>query len=193
MMIRIPPLTVFDVETTGLDPRSGHRIVEIAGVRVENGVIAEDAPFISLVNPERAIPWETKQIHKISDEDVADAPTIEEVLPQFLAFAQGSILVAHNASFDMGFLLNEKELCWGYMDLPECLCTMKLSQALVTNEFRNNLDILSARLGLAKPAVRHRALPDVILTAQALLTMIERGSIGSTEELKRLASIGALV
>lgn len=192
VMYLLPPLTVFDIETTGLDPRSGHRIVEIAGVRIENGVIQEETPFISLVNPERLIPWETKQIHKISDEDVAGAPTIEEVLPQFLEFAAGSILVAHNASFDMNFLTCEKELCWGYVNLPECICTMKLSQALYPNEFRHNLDIVSQRLGLEKPAVRHRALPDVILTAQALLTMMNRSAIGSMDELKRLASVAVM-
>lgn len=185
----LPPLTVFDVETTGLDALKGHKIVEIAAVRVEQGTIAEDQTFISLVNPEREIPWETKQIHKISDEDVASAPTIDQVIPAFLEFAAGSILVAHNAAFDMSFLQKEKELCWGYIDLPECLCTMRLSQNLFPREMRHNLDVLSQRLGLELPTNRHRALPDVLLTAQALLKMLETASITSLDELRSRAGL----
>ncbi len=189
-MTFIHPLTVFDVETTGLDATKGHKIVEIAGLRIENGVIDETKTFISYVNPERDIPWETKQIHKISDEDVAGAPTIDQVLPAFLEFATGTTLVAHNAAFDMGFLRKEKDLCWGFVDLPDCICTMRLSQVLFPQEFRHNLDIVASRLGLPKSEVRHRALPDVILTAQALLKMLHGSSIDSLEDLKRYAGVG---
>lgn len=182
----LPPITVFDVETTGLDPKRGHRIVEIAGVRVENGTVTEKT-FHSLVNPEREIPWETKQIHHISDADVADQPTIMTVLPQFLEFASGSVLAAHNASFDLSFIDNEKEFCWGYVEIPECFCTMKLSQALYPTAFRHNLDILAERLELQLPPDRHRALPDVILTAQALLKMTDGGRISSIDELRMKA------
>lgn len=191
-MSHLPPLTVFDVETTGLSPRQGHKIVEIAGVRIEDGNIMTETAYISLVNPEREIPWETKQIHKISDEDVVSARTIDEVLPEFLEFAKGSVLVAHNANFDIGFLTCEKELCWGYTDLPECICTMRLSQALYPNEFRHNLDAIQQRLQLPIPETRHRALPDVILTAQALLYMMEHSNIRSIDELKRLAGIATV-
>lgn len=191
-MSYLPSLTVFDVETTGLDPYKGHKIIEIAGMRIENGVIDETKSFISLVNPERDIPWETKQIHKISDDDVRGAPTIDQVLPEFLSFASGTILVAHNASFDVGFLEKEKELCWGYVDLPDCLCTMRLSQALFPQEFRHNLDIICQRLALPIPQVRHRALPDVILTAQALLKMMELHSIRSLDELRQYAGLKQL-
>lgn len=192
-MSTLPSLTVFDVETTGLDPLRGHRIIEIAGVRIDNGQIDETKSFVSLVNPEREIPWEAKQVNKIRDEDVAGAPSIEQVLPQFLEFAAGTILVAHNANFDMGFLANEKQFCWGYLDLPDCLCTMRLSQALFPNEFGHNLDAVSKRLGLTIPKARHRALPDVLLTAHALLKMVEIAEIGSFEDLVSVAMIGAKV
>jgi DNA polymerase-3 subunit epsilon len=182
----LPPITVFDVETTGLDPRRGHRIVEIAGVRVEDGKVTEKT-FHSLVNPERDIPWETKQIHHLSDADVADAPTIMATLPRFLEFASGTVLAAHNASFDLSFLDCEKEFCWGYIEIPECFCTMKLSQALYPTAFRHNLDALAQRLELPLPPDRHRALPDVILTAQALQKMITAGGIRSIEELRMKA------
>lgn len=189
----LPAFTVFDVETTGLDPRQGHRILEIAGVRVENGMIRTEEAFSRLVNPERAIPWEAKRVNRISDEEVLSAPTIDAVLPEFLRFAGNSILVAHNAEFDMGFLHREKECCWGYVDLPECLCTMRLSQSLFPHEFRHNLDVVSLRLGLQIPQERHRALPDVLVTAQALLKMLQIGKISSWEDLQKRASIRQLV
>jgi DNA polymerase III epsilon subunit len=187
----LPALTVFDVETTGLDPKKGHRIVEIAGVRIENSVILEERAFTSFVNPERDIPFEVKQINHISDDMVKDAPTIMTVLPQFLEFASGSQLFAHNAQFDMGFLECEKEFCWGYVELPQCLCTMRLSQSLFPTAFRHNLDSLAERLQLPLPSPldRHRALPDVILTAKALLNMIDQAKITSIDELRKRASL----
>ncbi len=188
-MIHLPALTVFDVETTGLDPKRGHKIVEIAGVRIENGTIDETRSFVSLVNPERDIPWEAKQVNKIRDEDVQMAPGIDVVLPQFLAFASGSVLVAHNAQFDMGFLNIEKELCWGYVDLPECLCTKLLSQAIFPHEFSHSLDAVAKRLHLQIPQARHRALPDVLLTAHALLAMITIGEVESFEALTMAAGL----
>lgn len=181
----LPPLTIFDVETTGLDPRFGHRIIEIAGVRLENGVIQRDSAFVTLVNPEREIPWDARQVNKINEQEVKNAPTIDLVLPRFLEFAQGSTLVAHNASFDMGFLEAEKQFCWGYIDLPECLCTMTLARSLYPGDFRHSLDFLTQKFSLAMPQERHRALADVILTAQALQKMLER--IPSFEELKKRA------
>jgi len=185
----LPALTVFDVETTGLDPSKGHRIVEIGAIRIENGRILEERPFTMLVNPERDIPWEAKQVHHISNEDVKGAPTIMTALPEFLEYARGSLLFAHNAQFDMGFLEMEKEFCWGYVELPECLCTMRLSQSLFPSAFRHNLDVLSERFGLPLPQDRHRALPDVLQTAKLLLKMIDSGKIQSMDELRRRASI----
>lgn len=191
-MSQLPAFTVFDTETTGLDPRKGDKIIEIAGVRVEDGVIHEESAFVQLVNPERTIPWEARQVNKISDEDVVSAPTIDQVLPRFLEFAQGTILVAHNCSFDMGFLHVEKDLCWGYVEIPECICTMRLSKQLHPSEFRHNLDSVAARYKLSMPENRHRALPDVIMTAQALLRMIEDADIRTIEQLRKLAGKQAL-
>jgi DNA polymerase-3 subunit epsilon len=192
-MPHLPSFTVFDTETTGLDPRKGDRIIEIAGVRIEDGIIREDLSFVKLINPERTIPWEAKRINHIEDSDVAGAQTIDQVLPQFLDFAKGSILVAHNCDFDMGFLQTEKELCWGYVEMPECLCTMRLSKSLYPSEFRHNLNSLAARLGIEMPTDRHRALPDVLMTAQALLKMIEEADITTIEQLRKLAGKRSLV
>lgn len=180
--------TVFDIETTGLSPRGGDRIVEIAGVRVEGGTAREDLAFVSTVNPERPVPWEAKAVHRIPKEELQRAPLIETVLPQFLAFAEGSILVAHNAEFELEFLSREKEMCWGYVDIPECLCTLCLSRSVQPQEYRHDLETAAVRLGLSAPPMRHRALPDVLLTAGVLLKLIAIGNIRSLAELRERAS-----
>lgn len=192
-MSQLPPITVFDIETTGLDPARGHRIIEIAGVRIENGAIQEENSFVSFVNPERSIPLEARQVNKISDDDVKSAPLIDEVLPKFLNFARGSLLFAHNAEFDYGFLAHEKQFCWGYVDLPECFCTMRLSQSIFSTEFRHNLDVLIKKFNLQAPPDRHRALADTIVTAQALLKLLETGHIQSIDELKKRAALRRFV
>jgi DNA polymerase III subunit epsilon len=185
--------TIVDVETTGLNPKRGDRIVEIAGVRVEGGVVCEEKSFVSLVRPERSISWEASCINKIKDEDLVGAPLIAEVLPSFLRFVGGSTLVAHNAQFDLGFLEAEKEMCWGYVDIPECLCTMQLSRALFPHEYRHNLNVVSARFNLHLPQARHRALPDVLLTAKVFLKLIEYGKISSLSQLREKAAIQSLI
>lgn len=187
------PLTVFDIETTGLDPKRGHRIIEIGAVRVEGGRIDETKTFSSFVNPECPIPPDAKRIHRITDDTVCDAPTIMTVLPEFLAFAKDSTLVAHNAAFDRSFLEVEKECCWGYIQIPPCLCTMVLSQSLLHTAFRHSLNALCERFSLPLPPDRHRAMADVFLTAQVLLRLIEYGHIHSMEELTRRAGLPALV
>jgi len=162
-------------------------------LKVIDGKIQEDTEFVQLVNPECAIPWEAKQVNKISDEEVQSAPTIDQVLPKFLEYAKGTILVAHNSDFDMGFLEHEKECCWGYVELPECLCTMQLSRSIFPHEFRHNLDTVALRLELPIPEARHRALPDVLLTAQILLKMMEMAKISSIEDLRKKAGSHQLV
>jgi len=181
--------TVFDVETTGLSAKSGDRIVEIAGVRIEGGEMKEDVAFMSLVNPEREISWEAGSVNRISNSEVKSAPKIDQVLPKFLTFAEGSFLIAHNAEFDLGFLESEKEMCWGYIDIPECFCTMQFSRSVFPAEFRHNLDIVAARLGLKETGVRHRALPDVLLTGKVFLELLKRSNTKSLEELRQKASV----
>lgn len=183
--------TIFDTETTGLDPLKGHKIIEIAGVRIENGIIMEEQTFESMVNPERSLSPEAMQVNHITEEDVCGAQTIDQVLPAFLDFATGSTLVAHNADFDMRFLESEKECCWGYISLPPCICTMRLSRALYPNEFRHTLDAMVHRFNLTPSEHRHRALPDVILTAQSLVNMIEQHAL-TPEKMMKLAGMAAI-
>lgn len=187
MLVSIASFTVFDLETTGLNPAVGERVIEIAAVRINSSRLDEGTPFISLVNPERPVGFEATQVNGIRDEDVLNAPSIMEVLPKFLSFARGTILVAHNAQFDLRFLESEKEYCWGYVEIPECLCTMVLSRSLFPSAPHHSLTATATRLGLSLPKSRHRALPDTLLTAHVFLALLERGGLHTLEDLRRVA------
>jgi len=100
--------SLFDTETTGLEPESGDRIVEIAGIRFKGK--EKIATFESLVNPHRRICEAAERINKITPVMLRGAPTIEAVLPKFLAFMQNSCLCSYNATFDVGFLNNELKI-----------------------------------------------------------------------------------
>ena len=93
---------VFDIETTGFSPIH-NRIIEIGAVKIENGEMT--GKFSTFVNPDVPIPFEIEKLTGINDEMVIGAPMIEQVLPQFMEFCQGAVLVAHNANFDMGFIM----------------------------------------------------------------------------------------
>ena len=93
---------VFDIETTGFSPVN-NRIIEIGAVKVCGGEVTER--FSTFVNPRVPIPFEIEKLTGIRDDMVADAPSVEEALPGFLEFARGCVLVAHNANFDMSFIM----------------------------------------------------------------------------------------
>jgi DNA polymerase III epsilon subunit len=166
-----PIFTIFDTETTGLSPRSGDRIVEIAAIKVQGLDLLGE--FSELVNPERRIPYESQRIHNISDEMVKDAPTVDIILPKFLEFAAGSILIAHNASFDLSFINNEIEKA-GILHPPlEAVCTVNLARKVLPQLHSHSLDALIEHMHI-KCERRHRALDDVKATAKAFLTMKQR-------------------
>lgn len=117
--------TVFDLETTGLSNRKD-RIVEIGAVRYEGGKITRTMEY--LINPEIPIPPAASAIHGIFDKDVKDKPVINDILPEFLEMIEGSILVAHNANFDVGFI--KKALGRAEMSVPsiKVLDTIKVAK-----------------------------------------------------------------
>ncbi|ELW9446031.1 DNA polymerase III subunit epsilon [Burkholderia cenocepacia] len=154
------PLVFVDLETTG-GSLADHRITEI-GV-VEIGPLGVST-WTSLVNPGQAIPPFIQQLTGISDAMVRDAPTFASLAPALFERLDGKLFVAHNASFDRGFLRAEFERA-GLAFNPDVLCTVRLSRALFPRESRHGLDALIERHGLV-PTARHRALADADLLWQ---------------------------
>lgn len=173
---------VFDTETTGLRPDQGDEIVQIAAVRIVNGRRVEGEVFDTLVNPRRAIPAASTAVHGITDAMVADAPMIETVIARFHAFAEGAVLVAHNAPFDMAFLRRLGPQQGLAFDHP-ILDTVLLSAVAFGQHEVHSLDALTQRLGVTLPEeARHTAIGDTVATADAfqkLLAMLQGQGLGT--------------
>ena len=154
--------TIFDTETTGLDPRSGDRIIEIAGIRFKGEV--KISSFQSLVNPLRPISPGAFQVNHISQEMLKDAPTIEKVLPDFLDFIKDSCLCSYNAGFDLEFLNNELKLA-GRKPLEGIVVAdiLRMARRLLPNQERYALWFIADKLGI-KAKQEHRAFSDVEMT-----------------------------
>lgn len=154
--------TIFDTETTGLEPESGDRIVEIAGIRLKGR--EKLGTFQSLVNPGRPISQAAFEVNKISQEMLKDAPKIEQVMPEFLEFIQGSCICSYNAAFDLGFVNNELSLI-GQTPLngKAFVDILKMARRLMPGLERYALWFVADKLGI-KTAQKHRALLDVELT-----------------------------
>jgi DNA polymerase III subunit epsilon len=162
--------TVFDTETTGLDPRGGDEIISIGAIRAVNGRLLHTETINQLVNPSRPIPAESIKYHDIDDGMLEEKPTIEKVLPFFHRFAQNTVLVGHNAAFDMR-MLQMKEKSTGISFINPVLDTMLLSAILHPAHNDHTLDTISKRFGVTI-IKRHDALGDAIATGEVFLKMI---------------------
>jgi DNA polymerase-3 subunit epsilon len=163
---------VFDCEMTGLRPLQGDEIIQIGAVRVVQGRVLTGEGFERLVNPGRPIPPGSIKFHGLTDADVAGAPAIAAVLPEFRAFVGDAVMVAHNAAFDMKFITLKERAAGVTFDNP-VLDTMLLSRLLDDEEEDHSLDGLCERYGVAISG-RHTALGDTIGTADLLLKLIDR-------------------
>jgi len=162
---------VFDTETTGLQPNRDE-IVQIGAVRVVNGKIVRGEVIDQLVNPGMKIPPASTKVHGVSDAMVADAPDIHTAGRRFHAFARESVIVAHNAPFDMAFLRRHGAASGLTWDHP-ILDTVLLSAVLFGASETHTLDALCERLGVSiPPALRHTALGDAQATAEVLCKML---------------------
>ena len=159
-----------DVETTGLLPKNGDRVIEIGAVAIENqSIIAE---FSSLIDAGKMIPWRVQQVHGITNEMLYGEPRPDEVLPEFYKFIAGSILIAHNASFDIGFLRHEFALL-GMSLNNRSLCTLKMSRKQYPHLPNHKLETVGRYLlgESCRQMQMHRALDDAKLAAMIWLEM----------------------
>lgn len=161
---------IFDVETTGLSPLSGDRIIEIAALKVRN--LKPVARFHSLINPQRLVSFAAFEVNGISDRMLAGAPTCAQVLPRFLEFLGGSTLVGHNIQFDLNFLHNELDLAQIRLEREiDRIDTIRLARQLMPRLKRYPLWFVAASLGIQKNQ-EHRAMADVDLTFEVFCHLV---------------------
>jgi|LSQX01.1.fsa_nt_gb DNA polymerase-3 subunit alpha (Gram-positive type) len=177
---------VFDFETTGLNSRNDE-IIEIGGVKLEKGQIVDT--FSSFVLPRKPVPDYITRITGISQEMLKGAPAIEDIIPEFMEFIGDAVLVAHNASFDYGFLKNAlKKTGFSYPD-NSVLDTLALSRALYPRLKNHKLNTLAEELGVSLDN-HHRAVDDATATAGILLKMLAKiteEKISKLEEINKLS------
>jgi len=169
--------TVFDTETTGLQPSAGDEIVSIGAARIVNGRLLRGEVFEQLVNPRRPLDPASVRVHGIDASMLVDHPPIEPVLRAFHRFCEDTVLVAHNAAFDMRFI-ELKEAAAGVRFTAPVLDTLILSVLAQPNQDDHRLEAIAERLGVAVVG-RHTALGDALLTGEVFLRLLpllaERG------------------
>jgi DNA polymerase-3 subunit epsilon len=184
LSLRQTTFVVVDLETTGgratdtsarpeRPPARPDAITEIGAVKVRGGAVLGE--FATLVDPQRSIPPQIVQLTGITSAMVCDAPTIDTVLPMFLEFARDSVVVAHNAGFDIGFLRAAAQRCDIPWPRPPVLCTVRLARRVLSREEAPSVRLAAlARLFAVAAQPTHRALDDARATVDVLHALIER-------------------
>jgi DNA polymerase-3 subunit epsilon len=169
---------IFDTETTGLDPRTGDRMVEIGCVEMV-GRVETGRTFHAYFNPERDMPIEAERVHGLSSDFLATKPRFAELADDLLEFLGDAPLVAHNAGFDFGFLNNELErIGRAPIDMERMVDTVALARKKHPGA-KNSLDALCTRYGIDRShRVKHGALLDAELLAQVYVELTGGRQIG---------------
>lgn len=178
---------VFDIETTGFGPVHD-QIIEIGAVKVINGKIVDT--YSTFINPDIPIPYEIEQLTKITDDMVMNYPMIDKILPEFLSFCKGCILVAHNASFDVGFISKKAEIMNVQTDFT-VIDTVGLARILLPELSKFKLNIVAKALGISLEN-HHRAVDDAKATAEIycrFLEMLHEKDIHTLDELNKLSKM----
>ncbi len=161
--------TVFDTETTGLEPSNGDEIIQVGAARIVNGRLLRQETFDQLVDPEIPLKPEGIPIHGITEDMVRGQPNIDLVLPAFHEFCEDTVLIAHNAAFDMRFLQLKEERT-GIRFTQPVLDTLLLSAVVHPNQESHKLDVILERLGITI-GTRHNALEDALATGEVFLKL----------------------
>ena len=165
---------ILDTETTGLEVLQGHRIIEIGAVLMNDRKKSEEH-FHTYLNPSRLIDEEASKVHGIMNEDLIDKPSFDEIAEEFLEFVDGSILVIHNAAFDIGFLNNELKLASSKYPMLQDICEVEDSLAIAKDKFpgqRNSLDALANRFEISNyDRTFHGALLDANILADVYMML----------------------
>ncbi len=162
---------VFDVETTGLSPKGGDRIIEIGAVKVKGKTIIET--FESFVNPRREVPLEAQRINKITPDMLTDAPCADEILPMFMDFVGGACLAGHNVKFDLEFICCELALMGRKLkEETPAVDTLIMARKLMPHLTSYKLASIARSFGITIEET-HRALSDVKLTASIMHHMMD--------------------
>ena len=180
---------VFDLETTGFSPDK-NKIIEIGAVKVERGAITER--FSTFVNPEVPIPFHIEELTSIRDDMVMDAQKIEEILPRFLEFCEGAIMVAHNAEFDMSFIRKNCERQQLTAEFT-VIDTVALARMLLPHLNRFKLDTVAKALGISLDH-HHRAVDDAACTAEIFvkfIQMLKDRGMQTLDEVNRMGQASA--
>lgn len=165
---------VLDTETTGLEPRQGHRIIEIGCVEISNRRLTSNR-FHQYLNPQREIDEGALEVHGITTEFLADKPLFKDIAVDFLAFVEGAELIIHNAPFDVGFINSELKLLGsaitGIQDTCLILDTLSMARQMHPGQ-KNSLDALCKRYEIDNSSrTLHGALLDAEILADVYLAM----------------------
>ena len=162
--------TVFDTETTGMQPSHGDEIISMGAVRVVNGRLLRQESFERLVDPQRSVPASSTAVHGLTREMLKGHPTLATVLPEFARYAADTVLVGHNVGFDMQFLRLQEERT-GVRFTQPVLDTLLLDAAIHPDHEEHSLEAIAGRLGI-EVVDRHTALGDALVTGEVFLRLI---------------------